>query len=266
MQVAAVCGTQGPFSASTLFTTATLSYCTITATNSSQFEYISNVTLSYNSTALMTNTTGPSNYSNYSANTALTPNLAVGNTYGLSITVADGDWDTVVVFIDYNNNGTFESTERVLNYPVALIVAPVTGTFTVPATAVTNTPLRMRVILYYAGSANAGLSLGSTYAGCGTIGYGEVEDYSVLIPVLSTNETSAVKNLVQVYPNPATEVLNVTKVSDKAQFEIYSAVGQLVKAGLINNNQVRVSELVKGTYLITIKDKGVNETVKFIKK
>lgn len=266
VQVAAVCGTQGPFSASTLFTTATLSYCTITATNSSQFEYISNVTLSYNSTALMTNTTGPSNYSNYSANTVLTPNLAVGNTYGLSITVEDGDWDTVVVFIDYNNNGTFESTERVLNYPVALIVAPVTGTFTVPATAVTNTPLRMRVILYYAGSTNAGLSLGSTFAGCGTIGYGEVEDYSVLIPVLSTNETSAVKNLVQVYPNPATEVLNITKVSDNAKFEIHNAVGQLVKSGLISNNQVRVAELVKGTYLITIKDKEITETVKFIKK
>ncbi|KQT15329.1 propanediol utilization protein [Chryseobacterium sp. Leaf404] len=266
VQVASVCGTQGPFSASVNFTTSTISYCTITATNSPQFEYISNVTLSYNGTTLMTNTSGPSNYTNYTTNTALQSTLAAGNTYGLSITVAAPDWDTSAVFIDFNANGVFESTERVLNYPTAVPTAPITGTFAVPATAVTNIPLRMRVILYYAGATNAGLSLGATFAGCGTFGYGEVEDYNVLVPSLGINETSLVKNNIQIYPNPATDVLNITKVSEKAKFEIHNAVGQLVKAGNISNNQVRVAELVKGTYLITIKDKDIAETVKFIKK
>lgn len=266
VQVASVCGTQGQFSASTNFTTATLSYCTVSATNATQFEYISNVTLSYNSVPLINNTSGPSNYTNYTTNTALQANLAAGNTYDLSITVATPDWDTSAVFIDFNANGVFESTERVLNYPTAVPTAPITGTFTVPATAVTNIPLRMRVILYYAGATNAGLSLGSTFAGCGTFGYGEVEDYNVLIPNLSTNETSLAQNNIQVYPNPATDVLNITKVSANAKFEIYSAVGQLVKSGTINDNQVRVAELVKGTYLITIKDKELVQTVKFIKK
>ena len=170
------------------------------------------------------------------------------------------------MFIDFNNNGTFESTERVLNYPTAVPTAPITGTFTVPATVATNALLRMRVILYFAGNANAGLSLGATFAGCGTFSYGEVEDYSVLVPTLSTNETSLVKSTIQIYPNPTTDVLNITKVSSNAKFEIHNAVGQLVKNGSIDNNQVRVSELMKGTYLITIKDKDINETVKFIKK
>jgi hypothetical protein len=266
VQVASVCGTQGPFSSSVNFTTSAVSFCTISATNTAQFEYISNVSLSYNAVNLMTNTSGPSNYTNYSTNTALQPSLAAGNTYGLSITVADPDWDTAVVFIDFNNNGTFESTERVLNYPTAVPTAPITGTFTVPATVATNALLRMRVILYFAGNANAGLSLGATFAGCGTFSYGEVEDYSVLVPTLSTNETSLVKSTIQIYPNPTTDVLNITKVSSNAKFEIHNAVGQLVKNGSIDNNQVRVSELVKGTYLITIKDKDINETVKFIKK
>lgn len=266
VQVAAVCGTQGPFSTSTNFTTATLSYCTITATNATQYEYISNVTLSYNGTALLNNTSGPSNYTNYTTNTALQTTVAAGNTYGLSITVGTPDWDTSAVFVDFNANGVFESTERVLNYPTAVPTAPITGSFTVPASAVIGVPLRMRVILYYAGSANAGLSLGGTFAGCGTFGYGEVEDYNLLIPSLSTSETSLVKNSIQIYPNPATDVLNITKVSGNAKFEIHSAVGQLVKSGTINDNQVRVAELVKGTYLITIKDKDLTETVKFIKK
>lgn len=83
-------------------------------------------------------------------------------------------------------------------------------------------------------------------------------------PVLSTNEV--VKDKFSVYPNPATDVLNITKVSNKAKFEIHNAVGQLVKGGTIDNNQVRVADLVKGTYIITIKDGSISESVKFIKK
>jgi len=71
---------------------------------------------------------------------------------------------------------------------------------------------------------------------------------------------------LDIFPNPATDVLNITKVSDKAKYEIYNAVGQLVKAGEINGNQVRISELVKGTYIISIKDKEISENLKFIKK
>ncbi len=83
--------------------------------------------------------------------------------------------------------------------------------------------------------------------------------------VLATNEV-AKKDTFGLYPNPANDVLNITKVSNKAKFEIHNAVGQLVKAGNIDNNQVRVAELVKGTYIITVKDGTVSENIKFIKK
>lgn len=82
--------------------------------------------------------------------------------------------------------------------------------------------------------------------------------------VLATNEVT--KETFGLYPNPASDVLNITKVSNKAKFEIYNAVGQLVKSGNIDNNQVRVAELVKGTYIITIKDNNISESIKFIKK
>jgi hypothetical protein len=83
--------------------------------------------------------------------------------------------------------------------------------------------------------------------------------------ILATGETT-VKETFGLYPNPANDVLNITKVSNKATFEIHNAVGQLVKVGSIDNNQVRVAELVKGTYIITIKDKNISESIKFIKK
>ncbi|MEG2078804.1 M43 family zinc metalloprotease [Chryseobacterium sp.] len=85
-----------------------------------------------------------------------------------------------------------------------------------------------------------------------------------------TNQVLAVsdvkKETFSIYPNPATDVLNVTKISDNAQYDIHNAVGQLVKNGKIKNNQITISELIKGNYIITIKDKNLIETFKFIKK
>ncbi|MCY0970296.1 reprolysin-like metallopeptidase [Chryseobacterium wangxinyae] len=268
VQVASVCGTQSPFSSSTNFTTPATTYCTISATNSPQFEYISNVTLSKNGIPLFTNTSGASNYTDYTTNAALQSNLAVNNSYSLSIAVTTPDYDAAVVFIDFNKNGVFENSERVLNYPVAVPTAPITGTFTVPATAIVDQPLRMRVILAYLGQASAGGSINSNYAGCGTISYGEAEDYNVIVSsALSTNELNIVKDGIQIYPNPVSDILNVTKVSDKATYKIYSAAGQLASSGNIIGGKINVTSLVKGAYVISIEDKGKeNFNSKFIKK
>ncbi len=101
----------------------------------------------------------------------------------------------------------------------------------------------------------------------GATDFGFTQSKSFKVLVLDTKEANGVVNSkIQIYPNPATEVLNVTKVSDKAKYEIHNAAGQLVRAGNISNNQVRVAELVKGTYIITVRDKGISETLKFIKK
>ncbi|KPH12343.1 reprolysin-like metallopeptidase [Chryseobacterium sp. ERMR1:04] len=276
VQVASVCGSQGPFSSSVIFSTAVISYCPIFATNSPQFEYISNVKITNGATTLLNNNSGPSNYTDYTTNTALQTSLLPGVPYTFSMTIATPDYDTALVFIDYNNNGIFDPAERVFNYPINLPTGPITGNFTVPSTAVTNQPLRMRVILYYAGQFGAdgttsqvGFSLGSGYAGCGTFGYGEAEDYNVVITgALGTNDIAAnPKDGIQIYPNPVSDILNVTKVSDKATFKIYSAAGQLVNSGNINSGKINVSELVKGGYVITIEEKGKDLfKSKFIKK
>ncbi len=85
---------------------------------------------------------------------------------------------------------------------------------------------------------------------------------------LSFLETSEVKqkNVFNVYPNPASDVLNIMKSSDKATFEIYNTVGQLMKTGRIEKNQVKVSELSEGIYIIKIQDGILSENIKFIKK
>ncbi|WP_185146659.1 M43 family zinc metalloprotease [Chryseobacterium sp.] len=71
---------------------------------------------------------------------------------------------------------------------------------------------------------------------------------------------------VNIYPNPATDILNITKVSDKATYTIHNTVGQIVSRGNVKNNKVSVDRLTKGVYIITLNYEGKTISHKFIKK
>lgn len=265
VQVSGVCsGTPGAYTASSNFTTLAMTpYCAIASANATD-DHIANVSL-----ANISNTSGASTYTSYVANAALQINLTAGSPYTLSITKAwlsnTGPYPMATsAWIDFNRNGTFEDSERIMT-AMGAVTNPITATFTVPANAVTGLGLRMRVGSLYSTSTTAIIA-----TTCGTYsGYGEFEDYNVVIApiVLATNDVSTPKDGIQIYPNPVSDILNITKVSDKAAFKIYSAAGQLVRQGNINNGQINVSELIKGGYIITIEEKGKESfTSKFIKK
>lgn len=71
---------------------------------------------------------------------------------------------------------------------------------------------------------------------------------------------------VNIYPNPATDVLNITKVSDKATYTIHNTVGQIVSKGNVKANKVSVDRLTKGVYIMTLNYEGKTMSHKFIKK
>lgn len=264
VQIAAVCsGTPSPYSASVNFTTITMgTYCAV-ATNNATDDHIAGVSL-----GTMTNTSGPSTYTSYVSNPALQVNLIKGNTYTLSVTkgwTSSAVPEMITAWIDFNRNGTFEDSERIMQSANTVTANPVTSSFTVPASAVSGLGLRMRVgLLYYGTSGYV-----HNYS-CGTINtYGEYEDYNVVVSEvqLATSDVANPKNDIQIYPNPVSDILNITKVSDKATYKIYGATGQLVKQGNINNGQINVSELIKGGYVITVEEKGEESfNSKFIKK
>ncbi|CAD7809325.1 hypothetical protein CHRY9390_01979 [Chryseobacterium aquaeductus] len=264
VQVATVCsGIPSANSSSVNFSTATPTYCPAASTTGTPL-FISNIAV-----ANVTNPSGASTYTNFSTNPALQINLVKGvnNTMTINGSLTTPNFNTVMVFIDYNLNGNFESTERVLNFPVANVTS-FSGSFTVPATAVEGQPLRMRVLFAFAGAGNAGLSGPAAWA-CGTnFNNGEIEDYNVVVTApLSTSDLNINNSGIQIYPNPVTDILNVTKVSDKAVFKIYSAAGQLVSSGNITGGKINVTSLIKGAYVISITDKGREAfNSKFIKK
>ena len=260
VQVAAVCsGTTGSYSASVNFTTLMVAYCTLSSTNSND-EYISNVTIVAEGAYGVNSTSGASNYTNYSADPTRLVKLAKGtNNNTISVTKAwpSTQWnDAITVWIDFDRSGTFEASEMIMTSSPDK-VTPVTEIFSVPATAYSGTKtVGMRVALRF----NT-----TQMEPCGTYTYGEVEDYAVLIsPTLGVGSVNV--QSAQVYPNPAIDLLNITKVSDKATYKIVSMTGQVVASGKVVNNKVQVSQLVKGAYIIAIDNGGEVSQVKFIKK
>lgn len=90
------------------------------------------------------------------------------------------------------------------------------------------------------------------------------EIYPFILGTLSTQENN--KLGVNIFPNPAVDVLNITKVSNNATFTIYNVAGQFISKGKVTNNKVNVATLAKGVYFIEISEKGATSKMKFIKK
>ncbi|RFS13567.1 GEVED domain-containing protein [Emticicia sp. C21] len=79
---------------------------------------------------------------------------------------------SVSIWIDFNKNGIFETQDRVFMTPTLVPGAPISGSFIIPDTVVTQSYTRMRVILTRDEMASAS---------CGTYVAGETEDYMINI-------------------------------------------------------------------------------------
>ena len=69
---------------------------------------------------------------------------------------------------------------------------------------------------------------------------------------------------VIIYPNPVQNILYVKGNSEAYSIEIYSLIGQLVKT-VSNANEIDVSLLSQGIYLIRIRNDNISTTQRFIK-
>lgn len=226
--------------------------------NSVADEYIDYVALGG-----ISNTTGANaGYANF---TNLVGNVPYGSntiTYSAGFT-ASAYTEFWSVWIDYNQNGTFETTEKVASGSSSSS-ANLTSTFTVPTTALAG-QTRMRVQMKY----------NATSTACETFSYGEVEDYTVNIggtPVAGIVSGEAIANEsnvfdFQMYPNPVENTLNVSMFDNRSvSYKIYNLMGQSLKAGQLNQQELNVSDLTSGLYILEVNDGQKAITKKFAKK
>ena len=211
----------------------------------------------------MTNTTGANaGYANFTA-TKIAPLPYGSNTItfsaGFTGTAYTEYW---AIWIDYNKNGTFESTEKVVSGSSSSS-SNLTGTFTVPTTALAG-QTRMRVQMKYNAAPTA----------CETFSYGEVEDYTVnvgsstITSLVEGNQIYDEGNVFDfdLFPNPTSNTLNVRMLDNRAvSYKIYSLIGQPLKAGKVTQD-INVSDLASGLYILEVNDGQKTITKKFAKK
>jgi len=238
----------------TTLATPTVTYCASKG-NSTADEYINRVQL-----GTINNLSG--NNSGYGNFTAISTNLVRGTSNTITITPA---WTGSVyseayrVWIDYNQDGDFaDSGEQVFNRN-RTTATPISGSFTVPASALVG-QTRMRVSMKYNASPTS----------CETFSYGEVEDYTVNIVTsarVDEEEIAASKLDFKLYPNPVKgDILNVANLNQAATYKIFNIMGQQVSQGKITENNIQVSELKSGAYLIEITSENQTVTKRFIKQ
>ncbi|MBQ0736873.1 GEVED domain-containing protein [Mesonia mobilis] len=185
VQVRSVCndGSTSNYSSTETFTTSEiqLNYCGSQG-NSVNDEYISRVQL-----GSIDNSSGAGNgYSDFTnLSTSLSKN--VSSTISITPTWTGTQYNEAYsVWIDYNQDGDFNDTGEQVFTRSATQNSPVSGSFTVPSSALEGAT-RMRVSMKYNGIPTA----------CESFSYGEVEDYTVTISggTADTEAPSAPTNL-----------------------------------------------------------------------
>ncbi|MEP7279130.1 MAG: zinc-dependent metalloprotease [Bacteroidota bacterium] len=114
--------------------------------------------------------------------------LQKNNTYNFSITVFGQNYEQLRMWIDYNNDGAFDNTTEQIYYSPSITplavgsgYTTVSGSFTVPGTALSNAVLRMRVTDELSTDYDPSWAIANA---CYSPIYGQAEDYPVFLSAL----------------------------------------------------------------------------------
>lgn len=221
-------------------------YCIVSADNT--YEWISTINI-----AGVTATSGQNNGYNFFGDTFGKITMKRQETVSLNYELGAGSAtnnERLQIFIDYNQNFTFESNELVYSN-IGNTGITESGNFQVDSSSALG-KTRMRVQLQWNGSK----------MGCENVNYGEIEDFCINIEKGSVGLLEQKKLEFNVYPNPVNDVLNITGVENGlVDFTISNSVGVQVIHGKIKNG-INVAELPSGMYIIEIE----NTVKRFIKQ
>ncbi|TYB70865.1 MULTISPECIES: M14 family zinc carboxypeptidase [Bizionia] len=263
-QVKSYCGSNSTtYSNSQQFTTTNINYCNAQG-NSIEDEFIGIVTINGTSNNTVNSTT--SGYSDFTGTNVFGDLDILTNATGNTISVTK-EWsganynDAVTAWIDFNQNGTFETSERIFRSSSSTN-NPVSGTFDVPNDAALGNT-RMRVLLkYYSGAGN------NADNPCESFNYGEVEDYTLNITNSTLNVDSFNANTIRVFPNPFNNSVNIKLMdSNPVDISVFDISGRIVsklnEANPVNQTITldNLNKLSAGTYFIQIQNKAGDKTV-----
>lgn len=199
------------------------------------------------------NTTNLQYYKDYSTQNCLSSvvytDIPATASSDLKVSIGGSNPQYLKAWIDYNNNGIFEAGELIgtSGTRVAVASSPYTITFTPPGSAVKNTYLRMRVLADY-----------NDTAVCGTLAYGQIEDYSVRITTTLATTGNVIDNSDLIYYSKTENKISLSNRNNQGfgNYEIYDLSGLLIQKGNAKDEVLLKQRLPKGTYIINYQNKS----------
>lgn len=173
------------------------------------------------------------------------------------------------VFIDWNSDGDFDDAGESYFNTTATMIRKVnlpdnpislTGNIAIPA-GTSYGQKRMRVKYNFSGTAIHT----SLVSACAQMGNGQAEDYTINYQqFLAVDDLN--KSNVSVYPNPFTDVVNISDIKGVKSINIVDVSGRTVKT-LAPAAELNLGHLKSGMYFVNLQyADGSVKTVKSIKK
>jgi hypothetical protein len=199
--------------------------------------------------------------------TALHTTLTAG--VAMPMSVMNGDWCGVGVWIDFNLDGNFDDTENLYFLYNALAGQTYNFNITVPV-SVANGMYRMRVIAGWGTDCYNVSSNG--YGGCGSYQYGNFDDFTVYVigsaVGIKENQNTEKANF-SLSPNPVLDQLKVHLNSGlvNSTYTLLDPSGKMVMEGKLNseNSNIEMGTLPAGIYFFSLAG-NPGQTVKLIRK
>ena len=143
------------------------------------------------------------------------------------------------------------------------------GEFSVADFGTTDT-LRVDDVIYWIGSGKAKKGTGYTLTGVMHYAYSKwsINPRSATDIEETTGISDNNKTKISIYPNPAHSTLSVKGFNSNATVRIFDVTGKNVmnKTVSVSSNDINVSNLVNGVYVVELNNGSTTEFVKFIKE
>lgn len=206
--------------------------------------------------------------------TSISTSVARGTTHSISVKGPSSTFPSdVMVYIDFNKNGDFSDVGEGFYVGRLQPANPanaytITADITIPTTAIIG-ETKMRLVKNTNIQALTNPNASNSISGpCdGNLRSGQVEEYTINITNnLAINEVQSRNNLVEIYPNPVSEVVYFkAETATIKKVEIYDTNGKLVFIG--KEESAQVGHLSKGMYFVKIQQTdGKVSNTKFVKK
>lgn len=156
------------------------------------------------------------------------------------------------IWVDQDHNGIFDATDIVLDNQTTNSI--LTASITIPITAGDGIT-KMRI----------GMNGTTTPEACPNGSFwGEYEDYCVYIGADAGIDES--ENLISIYPNPATNLLHIVSNVPLNEILVFSQDGKLIERLMGSTNQLDVSHLQSGIYILHLQTENGFSIQKFVKQ